>query len=222
MRTYLAIGNLSRAAGLSALLTLMALGRVAHGQMPLAAYIPLTFLAMLFVGGAVTAWGSCAGMQGVTTDRHTLLRGAAIAAALSLLAVPVYLFGVDPGVRELFSEPRYAAMLELTLPSTLGGRVSLMLWSASFQTVVLVAAPMSVFARISNRRWLALVLCICLRAYVVSRQLAYAGIAEGAPLFFAAALLSTAAACYLFARFGLVPAMLLSAGLDLHVFLLPP
>ncbi len=143
MRTYLAISNLSRAAGLSALLTLMALGRVAHGQMPLGAYIPLTFLAMLFFGGAVTAWGSCAGMQGVITNRDTLVCGAAIAAAISLLAVPAYLIGVDPGVRELFSEPRYAAMLELTLPSTLGGRVSLMLWSASFQTVVLVAAPMS-------------------------------------------------------------------------------
>jgi hypothetical protein len=219
MRSYLALVNLYQAAGLSAVVTLMAVGRIAQGQMPLGAYIPLTFGSMLFVAGAVTAWGAKAGMPGVVTDGRTLRRGLAVAAGLSLLALPFYLFGVDPYLRELLSEPRYRHLLDLTLPGTIGGRLSLILWSAGFQMMFLVAAPMSLFARLTQRRWAAILLCLVLRSYVLYRQMAHADMTDGAALFYTASLLSTAAGCAVFARFGLVPAMLLAAGFDVHVFL---
>lgn len=215
MRSYCTVVNLGKSAGLSAAVTMMAVGRLSQGHMPLAAYIPLTFVAMVLVTGAVTAWGTQAGMPGVVTDRGTFLRGALLALALALVSVAAHRLGGNAFLRELLQDPRHALVLELTLPSTLQGQLSLVLWSAGIQVMILMAAPMSLFARITRNRWLALGLCLALRAYVVHQQMVYAGITDGAPWFLTSALLSTATGCFLFARFGLGPAMLFAAAAEL-------
>jgi len=110
----------------------------------------------------------------------------------------------------------------LSYPSTASARISLVLWSAGFQVMVLQAAPMSIFGRLSGRRSAAVGLCLALRAYVASRQIAEAGITDCIPLFVVSALASTAAGCVVFARFGLAPTMLLAGGMDLHVFFTAP
>ena len=81
---------------------------------------------------------------------------------------------------------------------------------------------MSYFARLLNRQHLAIGLCLVFRAYVTDRQIAYAGITEAIPFFMITSLLMTAAGCLLFARFGLIPAILLSAGLNLHLIVSSP
>lgn len=222
MREYGSMTNLRRAAGLSAVATLAAVGRLSQGGMPLAVYLPLTFLALLFVAGAVTAWGAHAGMPGILTDGRTCARGAAAAAGLGLLFAGLRWLGAGAMLRAVRQAPDAAVLLELAHPGTLAGKLSLLLWSSGVQTLVLVAAPMSLFARLTRRRWAALALCVALRAWVMNRQLAAAAIAAGAGYFQAGALLHTAVAGFLFARFGLVPALLFASAADLHVFLCPP
>jgi hypothetical protein len=222
MRNYVTEPNLLKAAGLSAVVTLMSAGRLVLAGRPLALYIPATFIAMTLVSGAVTAWGRYADMPGILTDRRTLLRGMAFAAALSLLTVPICVFWLDPILRVAFLHAGRPAVLDLAYPSSISGRLSLLLWSAGFQTLFLVAAPMSLFARLTGRPTSSVLLCLALRAYVSYRQITEAGMFEGSLLLAMSALLATAAGCFLFARFGLMPTMLFGAGLDLHLFLASP
>lgn len=221
MRDYGTVENLGKAATLSAVITLMALGRMAQADMPLAPYLPLTFVAMTLVCGSVTGWGDKAGMPGVFASRGLLVQGTVVAMVLALVALALHRFGTDEVVRGLLIEPRHEEFLELTLPSTLSGQLSLLLWSGGVQVIFLAAAPMSLFARLTRNRWVALVLCLFLRAYVVHQQMAFAGVEQGASFFLSSALLFTAASCILFAVYGLVPAMVFAAAAELHVFFGP-
>ncbi|MCX6995710.1 MAG: hypothetical protein NTV49_01160 [Kiritimatiellaeota bacterium] len=82
-----------------------------------------------------------------------------------------------------------------------------------------MAAPMSFFARLTNRRSVALGLCLALRAYVLHRQMAAAGLSAALPLFLVPALAITLAGGLLFARYGLAPAMLFAAAMELRLLL---
>jgi|GEM_PF-1871628 len=220
MRNFVSESNLFKAMGLATVLTIMSAGRLVQAAKPLGLFLPLTFVIMTFVSGAVTAWGRYAGMPGIMTNRRTLMRGAVFAVVLSLLALPVYVFWLDLPLRNTLLSMTRSPIAELSYPSTLTGCFSLVLWSAGFQTMFLEAAPMSLFARLTRRRSIAVALCAAMRTYIAYRQITEAGITNHLPLFIFPALVSTTAGCILFARFGLVPAMLLSAGLDIHVFFL--
>jgi hypothetical protein len=132
--------------------------------------------------------------------------------------MPLRYFWLDPILRRSLETARNSSLLEMQFPSTTTGRISLVLWTSGFQLMFLVAAPLSLFARLVNRRVVAIALCIALRSYIASRQAAIGGISEGGAFFVLAAVTATAAECLVFTRFGLVPTMLLAAGLDTHVF----
>ena len=219
MRDYLSISNLGKAAGLAALMTLMSVGRLVQGQKSLAFYIPVTFCAMMFIAGAVAAWGRRAGMAGIVTDRRTLCSGVALALLLALLALPVYVWGLDAILRNALRSATSRTLLNLSYPATVGGCLALMLWSAGFQTMFFVAAPMSLFARLTNRQSVALGLTLAVRFYVMHRQMTEAGVSAAVPLFYGLALATTLAGGLLFARYGLAPAMLFAAALDLRLLL---
>lgn len=218
MRDYLTDSNLVRSAGLSAVLTLMSAGRLLQGDLPFIEYVILTFLVMILISGAVWAWGRSAGMPGIVTDRQTLVTGVAIAVVVSLVMLPIRICWLDRLAHRLLQGAGNQAFVELSYPSSWSGRLALVLWSAGFQVMFLQAAPMSLFTRVTGRPVVAAGLCIALRAYVVYRQMAEAGIMEGAWLFMVPATAGVAVGCFLFARYGLVPAMLFAGGTDLHVF----
>lgn len=218
MRDYLSLPNLHKALLLASVITAMSVGRLVHAGVNLALYIPATFLAMTFVSGAVTAWGRRAGMAGLATDAKTLTPGVGAAVLLALAALPVHYFGSDPILREALASADNPAAVEMSYPSTTSGRFALMLWSAGFQAMFFVAAPMSFFGRLTGRAWVAAGFCIAVRTYVVHLQVGHAGLAEQVPLFLASAVVTTLVACVLFARYGLIPAMIFAAGLDLRVF----
>lgn len=219
MKTFFSETNLLRAAGLAALVTLMSLGRLVQGFKEPGLIITATFLLSLFICGAVTAWGRHAGMPGIITDRTTLLRGVFAATLLSALALPVQHLWLDPLLHRAIASAGDALLLELAYPSTTTGRLHSLLWSASFQAMFLQAAPMSLCARLTGRRDIALALCVATGAYIATKQVGMHGITEHATLFVVAASTANAAGCALFARYGLAPLMLLSAGLSAHVFL---
>ena len=76
----------------------------------------------------------------------------------------------------------------------------------------------SLFARLTKHSGIAILLSIATRAYIATKQVGVNGIAEHGSIFVFSAVIANAAGCVVFARFGLVPAMLLAAGLGLNVF----
>ena len=215
MRAFITRGNLIWATLLAVPVTLASIGRLMYGGRPLLLFVPILFLCMMYIVGAITAWGHCAGMRGVLTDRRTLLLGAGIAAALALLALPVQVFWLDPLRRIIIP----VGVQEMAFPSTLGGRMSLLLWCAGVQTMFFSAAPMAVAARLTRRRDIAFAACLLVRAYVAYRITSSWGVTGGISLLIGLAVVNTAVTCALFARFGLVPACVFNACLELHVFI---
>jgi len=221
MRDFLTETNLFKAAGLSAILTLMTMGRLVHAEKPFGVYVGLTFALMAFVCGAVTAWGKRGGMPGIVTDSQTLLRGLALAATVSLVLLPVQVLWLDPSFLDALENAESKTRMELAYPSTANGCLSLVLWSAGFQMMFLQAAPMSFFVRLTGSQAWALGLCVALRSFVAYLQIDEAGVTEHAVLFTVWAMVTTGVGCLVFARFGLAPTMFLAAGLDLNVFFVP-
>ena len=217
MRAYLTESNLVKAAGLAVMVTLMSVPRLVQTGRPLGLFVVMTFLVMTLVCGAVTAWSRCAGLAGAVTARRTLMRGAAAAAAVGLGSLPIQVFWLDPLLRHALAGGANHSMAALSYPATVGGCLALILWSAGFQTIFFQAAPMSFFARLTGSRLVALGLCLALRVYVAYRQVVYSGMTDCLGLFVVSAAGTAAVGCVLFARYGLAPAMLLAAALDLHV-----
>ena len=218
MREFLSYRNLLKASALAAVITVMSTGRLIQGRMPLLIFIPLTFGLLTFICGAVTAWGNCAGMPGIVTDRKTLLRGTAVALLVSLVVLPVRLFWLDEVVQQALLSARDSSYYELSYPSTISGILSLILWSAGFQLLFAQAAPMSLCARLTNSRAIAIALCVALQTYILHEQVIAAGLSGSVTLFVAAALIQGTIACLIFSTYGLIPTVLLAIGTDLHLF----
>ncbi len=221
MRVFASESNLIKASVLAAVVTVISVGRLVEGGKSLGLFVPAIFLLMTFIAGAVTAWGQKADMAGIVTSRQVLIRGIVIAALISAVALPAHIFWLDPVLRNALAGAKNPSLLELSFPPTNTGRISLVLWMAGFQVMFLVAAPMSLFARLTNRQSVSFALCIALRAYLTSRQVALHGVGENGALLVLVSVCENAAQCFVFARNGLAPAMLLAAGLQAHVFFPP-
>ena len=223
MRNYFTMPNLYKAALLSAAITLLSLGRLVHGSV----LLPITltqavmacFLSMTLVSAAVTAWGRQGGMPGIITDRNTFLRGAGVALLLAVLMQPCLRYGLDPRLYNLLDSSGNDAALELAYPSARAGQWALLCWMAGFQTLFVCAAPMSLCARLTGNRNLAMVLCMALSVYLVHLKVADAGMTDQFLLFALPGVLGCGLACYVFSRFGLAPAMLLSGAMTWRLFL---
>lgn len=218
MRVFLSYNNLIKAASVAAVVTLMALGRLVQGQMSLLLFVPVTFGLMMFVGGAVTAWGHSAGMPGVVTDRGTLLRGTAVALVLALIVLLLRLLWFDDLVRRALLSATSPSVYALAYPDSLRGIAALILWSCGFQVLFTQAAPMSLAARLSRSRPVAIAICVAIQAYIFHHQLLVSGIHDIGPLLVLATMGHTAIGCCVFSRYGLAPTILLAAGTNLHLF----
>jgi hypothetical protein len=221
MRDLLSEDNLVKSAGLSAVLTLMSVGRLVQSGKSLVFYVPITFLVLIFVSGAVTAWGRCAGMPGIITERQTFRRGIGVAVVLSLIFNVIFIFWLNTIMREALLNAENSVAAELLLPATMGGRLALLLWAASFQVMFLQAAPMSLFARLSGARNVAIGLCLAFRAFIAYLQIDVIGINEHIPLVVISMLLISLTECMVFAKYGLAPTIFLAAGINLHIFFIP-
>ena len=217
MRKFISTANLKQAVGWAVVITTMSVGRILQaGAMP-GLQIPAAFLAMIFVCGAVTAWGTSAGMPGIMTDRKTLVQGTLVTICLTLIALPIQLFWIAPFTYKSLLASAKPSLAALMFPATVGSQIALLLWSVGFQTMFLQSGPMSFFARLVYRQSIALALCLVFRVYVAHHQLAGASLAWMEPVLFLSPLLATGAGCLVFARFGLAPTILLALGLNLHL-----
>ncbi len=219
MRTYFMTSNFVVAAIMSAIVTLLSVGRLLQSEMPLFTGVVMLFICMTLVCAAVTAWGARAGMAGAWTDGRTLRQGLLAAMTLSLALWPIYLLGLDPRLRAILADAESHEMLRLAFPSTTGTCVALILWATGFQTLFLQAAPMSLAARLTGHRFAALGLCLLFRLYLAHRQVVEAGLADHMTFLMALPAAIGLIGCLLFARFGLLPAMCFVAVLNARLLL---
>lgn len=222
MREYLSIGNLWKALLLGSAMTVMSIPRIVQGGMPPGPYVPGALFAMTLVSGAATAWGRKGGMVGILADRRRTCSGLALAVGLVLVVTPLYVLWLDPVLYAALEATRNPSMLELRYPSELGGKLALMLWSASFQLMFFTVSGMSFLTRLTGRALISGAMVVLFRVAVGLYQLSEAGVTQGVPLFLVGAAAVTACSCALFARTGLLPAMTLAMGLNLHLFFRSP
>jgi len=219
MHTYLSFSNFGRALILATGVTLLSVPRIVQGALPLDLYIPAALIGMILVAGAATAWSREAGMAGLFPHWRLMVTGVGIAVMISLLAVPIQHAWIDPRTKTALAATGNAHLMALRYPGTMGGCVTVMLWSASFETVFFYAATLSFFARLTNRLWVAVALTVALRLFVSMQQMSGTGVFDAIVLMLVATGVVATAACLLFAGTGLIPTMMLAAGLDLHLFL---
>jgi len=218
VRTYLSERNLFEAAGLSAAATVLGLGRMARSGQNVIPFVVAGFLVMIFVCGMVTAWGREGGMAGILPPRARGLRGCVMALVVALIVLPVRVFWLDPQLREALVQAIRRPDMALWYPEDAAGILSLMGWSAGIQMLFLQAAPMAFTARLTGRPVVGVALALALRSLLLRLQLDAAGIVEGVPLFYGSAWLGTLLGCVVYARYGLLPAALLAAGMDLSAW----
>lgn len=222
MRKYLSLSNLGKALLLSALCTLMSVPRITEGGLNPRFFIPAAFLSLTLIAGAATAWSACAGMAGLWPDRRRQLRGIGIATLAALLLWPVAL-KFDPVVRAAFAATNDSRAMLLQYPDSAVGVVALILWSASFELLFFVAAPAAFFARLFNAKWAAIAGPVFVRVFVAHYQLTTGQITDAVPLMLVGHGAMTAAACFLFARFGLAATAVFAAVVDSRLlFLMNP
>ncbi len=218
MREYLSLSNLRRASLLGSLVTLMSIPRIMQAGMDLTFYVPAALTSMILVSGAATAWGRHAGMCGLFPGRRRMWAGIGIATTLSLLLLPVYEC-CYPFFERAIQESSRPGLAALQYPTTIGGCLALMLWSAGFETMFFRAATISLLARLSHRQWVAVSLSVILCLGATQMSLAAAGIKEARWAFYASAAAANLVGVLLFARTGLPAAMVFAAGLQLHLLL---
>jgi len=217
MREYLTQSNLYKALGLGAIVTAMAVPRILHGRMDPMLYVPAAFMAMTLIAGAGTAWGDRGGMCGLFPGRRRTLAGIGIALLVILVLIPVHLLWIDPCLMKAFSRISDPDVVRLRYPTTLGGMMALMLWTAGFETFFFQVGGMSFCARLTGNQWVAVVFVSTFRMLVTNRFLVQYGIVDYVPLFLVGSAVTGALAAVFFARAGLLATMVFAAGLNLHL-----
>lgn len=217
MRKYLKPANLATAAVIGLIVSIMAIPRMLNGELPLSIYFPAAFLAMTLFSGAVTAWGGCAGMNGLMTDRTKLVPGLLIVLLFSLLVIPIQVNVLTPLIHARFASAAGKSFMALRYPPTLDGKIALLLWSAGFESIFFYAAPMSYFSRLSGNRWIALILTAIFRIFVVFKGLNNEGLGLSATMI-TTTVAASATGCMIYGFSGLVPVMAFAACITLHIF----
>ena len=183
MRTYLQISNLAKAVALGGCITILSIPRLIQGGTPHWLYITIAFLSLTLMGGAVGAWGTCAGMVGPFPAGRRLAIGLAAGLIAGLILLPVFACWLDPLHKEALVRSGDARQLSVQFPDTTWKQFAIVLWVSGFQVLFFCAATMSLFSRVTGRWPVALVLAIALRLYVTHRQFSSIAIDSPVPFY---------------------------------------
>jgi hypothetical protein len=218
VREYTKPENIAFSALIGAILTMMAMPRITGSGYPLAVYLPATFIAMFLISGAAVAWGKSAGMNGFYPPLSRQFIGVCIAVLISAAAAFIRHFWIDPVLHSYLAAVGKKHLISAVFPSLMEARINLMLWSASFENMFCHAAPVAFFGRLSQSRWIAIGLTVAFRFFIVSKRLSDAQFTSGTLLIASMAGAGAFMCATMFSFFGLMPSMVLAAGLTLHVF----
>lgn len=221
MRQYLSLSNLWKAMALGFVITMMAVPRILQGRMDPYVFVPAAFFATTLLAGAGTAWEKYGGMCGMFPNKRRLLAGMAIACMLAALLIPVQLLWIDPAFLTALRCLGDSELIRLRFPPTIAGRLALVLWVAGFETLFFQVGAMSFFARLGGNQWIAVTAVCAFRMFVTSKFMAQYGIVDSTSILMAAAAVSAALSCALYARTGLPASMVFAAVYNLHLFSYP-
>jgi len=220
MRDYLSASNLCKAAALGAFVTLMSIPRIMYWGVEPTVLISGAFLGMTLISGAATAWSTRGGMHGLFPAKPRMIIGMGTGLLLALLITPAFVLLVDPVLVESMKSTGKTEILNLRYPTTLSGRIALVLWAASFETMFFRAGTISFLSRVTGHKSVAVLGAVCLRTLVSVMQLSDLNLARGeASLVLIVGGVASFFSSVLFVETGLPASMTFSAVLCLHVFM---
>ncbi len=219
MREYLQISNLKRAAILGGVVAFAGVPRVAQTDAGLAVLVPSAFLLMTLVAGAVTAWGQKGGMVGAFPPQPLFQRGLVTASIVGLVFGVGRIFWGDDELRQVLLASEHSGRFELSFPSTVSGKLALVLWVAGFQVLFFQAGAMSFLSRIFGRWEYALIALGFLRVFVTHLQFEHSGVPPIASAYLFSTL-ATLIGATVFARCGFMAAVVFAALLELRLLCL--
>ncbi|MDA0991967.1 MAG: hypothetical protein O3A51_14600 [Verrucomicrobia bacterium] len=215
MRTYISLPNLARAVVLGGGMTLLSIPRLLQGSLSPVLYVATALLCLTMLAGMMTAWSAAGGMTGFWPGARRRWVGCGVAVLLGAMLVPLLTQWLDPMIKQALIASGHTERLQLQFPETRWQQAALILWVAGFQVLFFTASAMSLFSRLTKRWPMALVLAVILRLSVAHVQFDNIPIASMGPIYGMHAV-STAISCTLFARAGLLPAILFALVLSLH------
>lgn len=212
VRDYASFSNLRKAALLAVPMTLLAAPRILLCGLP-SAFVVAAYCGLFLTGGMATAWSGYAGMKGLFPPFREVSRGFIAVFAILVAVVPVQVFFLNPMLYRVISEAGDQTALDVLFPGTIPTALAFVFWSMSFETIFFRAAAMSFFARLTKRFVPAVLLAVGLGVFVGYLKFDELGIVSNAWPILGMAGLMSAVSCCIFARYGLLPAMVLSGGL---------
>jgi len=219
MRDYLRVENLCRAFGLAVVVTIMSAPRVLVLGVPPALYIPTTLIAMTIVAGAATAWSRYGALNGLFPRPASAKSAYILAPVLGLTVFPILLFTITPATLETVSSTVPSHLVQSSYPNTFPHCLALILWSAGFELLFFIAAPISLSARLLPRFhfWPGFAAAAALRVLVIILKIPAGTLPHiYLVLLFIYTLTGTAILCRLFTRGGLPPCLIFISLADLH------
>ena len=217
MRAYLNEANLRKALAVSAVATALCTPRIVLSPVPADLYIPLAFLVLTLLAGAVMAWGRCGGMVGAFPRGHRIWKWSLGAAVAGGALTPIYAYWLDPMLKQILTAAGNTSRLQLQCPNTFSACLAAALWVVGFQVLFYDAAAMSFFSRLTKRWPIALALAVALRIFVTHRQFSTIPVESVWP-FHAMNCLASIGGCLFFARGGLPGATAFAFMLSLRRF----
>jgi hypothetical protein len=218
MRDYLTVANFTRAFALAAAMTVMALPRLAIARpKDLVLNAAAALAAMILVSGAATAWEKKGGLAGLFPSRGTMLKGTVLASVLGLAGLLIYLFWLDRLVFGIMEARLDSSTLLLRYPDTIWGGLALVLWTAGFETMFFYAATVSFWSKVFNNAYPAIAMTVLGRVFVTYVQVTSLGLHDSRGIFLLGSMFSAIVSAFLFARTGLVSAMIFNGLLALHL-----
>lgn len=218
MWTYFTVANLLQALPWATIVTALSIPRLSEASFDLAFFIPATFVILIPVAGAGTAWGRSAGMAGMySTTRRTII-GLLIAIALLAAIVPVQVLFTDPVLRTAIESTGRKQFFVIAYPPTHAACLASLLWAGSFEPLFWHGFTQSLAARVSNNLWIAIAVVICLRLMVIGMRAIQLHMTGYADVFLVSAAIQTFITGIFYARAGMPATMAISAGLNIHLF----
>jgi len=217
MRAYLDEANLLKALAVGAVATALCTPRLVVSPVPADLYIPLAFLLLTLLAGAVTAWGRCGGMVGAFPRGCRVWKWSFWAAVAGVALTPIYACWLDPMLKQALTAAGNTSRLRLQCPDTFSACLAAALWVVGFQVLFYDAAAMSFFSRLTKRWPIALALAVVLRIFITHRQFSTIPVESILP-FHAMNCLASIGGCLFFARAGLPGAATFAFMLSLRRF----
>ena len=180
--------------------------------------IAASLLCQTLAGLVLFGWGGRAPLPGLFRDRSETLRGAGVSLLVALVIGGVMLL-LDPSLKQAALDGKFDYTVAIKFPDTVWGGVRLILWQLGMSSLLLTAAALVYFVRLSGRVGLSLAVVVVAQGLISAQQLEGFSVSAAFWGVLLIGMISRLLSCLLFLRFGLVGPVVFGVVVASRVFL---